>query len=84
MIVPILRQFDIDNNVAVPSGKHSLVSAEHDRDTIVLQLIKYGVFESYKDHGLSGVRKPKSLINKLPLKDIQSWIVEHTERYFSL
>ena len=43
-----------------------------------------GVFESCKDRGLAGVRKPKSLINKLPLEDIQSWIAEHTERCFSL
>ena len=39
IIVPILRQFDLDNNAAVPSGKHSLVSAEC--DAIVSELIKW-------------------------------------------
>ena len=59
VIVPILGQFDLDNNVAVPSGKHSLASAECDRDAIVSELIKYGVFESCKDRYLTGVPKPK-------------------------
>ena len=63
MIVPILGQFDLDNNVAVPSGKHSLASAECDRDAIVSELIKYGVFESCKDRYLTGVPKAKKGIN---------------------
>ena len=81
---PILRQFDQDNNVPLTSGKHSIATAEKDRDTIVNDLMKYQVLETFEGRSLMGIPKPKSLLCKGSCEDMYSWIASKIEQHFSV
>ena len=62
-----LSQFDKDNGISLPSGRHSEASINKDRDLIISDLMKHHVFEFHKDRSLFGLPKPKSLINNMSL-----------------
>ena len=58
----ILRKFDSDNCVVLPSGKHSCASAEKDQSIIINELVKYQVLQIKDGRNMSGLVKPKSLL----------------------
>ena len=82
-ILPILSHFDQDNDVTMPSGKHSRASSERDRDIVVKDLVKYRVLEYHQGRQLLGLAKAKSLLHKMSRNDLEEWIVSHFERYSS-
>ena len=74
---PTLLQFDKDNGIGATSGRHTRACTDQDRDEIVHELIKHAVFETHQRQQLKNIPKPRSLINKLSIKDIQEWIATH-------
>ena len=81
-ISPILRKFDDDNCVPLPSGKHASISAERDRSIIINELIKYEVLKNQDGRSIRGLVKPKSLMKKGLQKDLLEWIGTKTEQYY--
>ena len=67
---PILRSFDEDNDMPTVSGRHSVATAEKDRETMVNDLMKYKVIETFEGRGLIGIPKPKSLLRKGSREDM--------------
>ena len=65
------------------SGRHSVATAEKDRETMVNDLMKYKVFETFEGRGLIGIPKPKSLLCKGSREDMHSWIASKIKQYFS-
>ena len=82
IISPILRKFDDDNCVPLPSGKHASISAERDRSIIINELIKYQVLKNQDGRSIRGLVKPKSLMKKGLQKDLLEWIGTKTEQYY--
>ena len=76
-IIPILSQFDEDNGISLPVGRHSEASINKDRDLIIGDLMKNHVFEFHKDRSLCGLPKPKSLITNMSENDLHKWIKKH-------
>ena len=80
---PCLRQFDKDNDISPPSGRHSHASAEKDRDTIINELMKYNALEIHDErHMLPGLPNPTSLLHKCTKADLREWICSHADNYF--
>ena len=70
----VLRQFDDDNGVPLLSGRHSVATAENDRDTIINDLQRC----------LIGIPKPKSLLSKGSREGMYSWITSKIGSYFTI
>lgn len=84
MTAPLLRQFDTDNVISQPTGRHTVAAAEQDRATIIEELQKYDVLNFHNKREIHGLHKPKPLVRQESPKQLEKWIEEHAQKYLSL
>lgn len=75
-IVPVLEQFDAQNQMPDMSGAHRRASAEKDQGIIVSELQKIKVFDVIPGRRHETFTKPKNVLHDKKSNELKTWITE--------
>jgi len=74
-LAPVLNQFDKDNCVATPSGKHSRANAKTDISVVVSELIKSDAFVKRAGRKHNTFSHPKNVLHLKARDELLTWMV---------
>ena len=79
--VAIQLQFDRENGVPTPSGKHSRKSSDKDRATIIEQLVSAKVFKTIPGRYHKTFEKfSEHMYDQLEIKEFRSWMENQIQK----
>lgn len=73
----VIEQFDEDNDTEVPSGAHSIPSANKDRDMILRELLNSAVFSPGMARHHTSFPHVKVWMKSFDSEVLLSWMIEH-------
>ena len=81
-IVPVLDQFDAQNNVPSISGVHKRASTEKDQALIISELQKMKVYDVIPGRMHETFPHPKNALRQKNLQELKAWITDRLQFKF--
>ena len=79
--VAIQRQFDLENKIPSPSGKHCRKSSSKDRAMIIEQLVAYKVFNQISGRVYPAFKKfDEHMYDPMSMVDFQAWMEQQLQK----